>query len=257
MCHSVNLAFRAAMQRGVLTNASLMVPPPWFEEAALFACSQSQCSIGVHLTLTAEWGLYRWKPVLPRSQVPTLTDPQGYFWHNTQEFLAGNPDIKQVEQELRAQIDIALDRNVDVSYLDAHMNTALSTPDLFQLTTQLAQEYQLPISMTLGERLIVADPNRLDMFHIPPSEKLQCVLDTLETLQPGFWMLLFHPGLNTLEMDAIRSLISTRFTTWNTADHRSAETRILLSPEIVECITRRKITLIQYKDIRDQLRASA
>ena len=64
MCHSVNLAFRAAMQRGVLTNASLMVPPPWFEEAAVIARSQSQCSIGVHLTLTAEWGLYRWKPVL-------------------------------------------------------------------------------------------------------------------------------------------------------------------------------------------------
>jgi len=254
MCHSVNLAFRTAMRTGILSNASLMVPPPWFEEAAEIAREQHPFSVGVHLTLTAEWDLYRWKPVLPQPEVSTLVDPRGYFWHNTREFLAGNPDLQQVERELRAQIDIALDRGVDVAYLDAHMNTALSTPALTQITTQLAAEYRLPISMTYGEELVVADPTRLDMFHIPPSEKLQCVVDGLEALTPGFWMMLFHPGLNTVEMDAIKGGRPQRLVRWNTADHRSAETRVLISPQAREVVTRRQIQLVTYRDMRDELR---
>ena len=50
------------------------------EEGAEIALENPSFSVGVHLTLTAEWSIYRWKPVLPQPEVSTLVDSRGYFW---------------------------------------------------------------------------------------------------------------------------------------------------------------------------------
>src|SRR5262249_23580154 len=61
--HAVNAATFKALENGYVNSASIMVPCPWFPEAADFAKSHPEADLGLHLTLTAERVYYRWGPV--------------------------------------------------------------------------------------------------------------------------------------------------------------------------------------------------
>jgi hypothetical protein len=80
VAHSVDDASFAALESGAVTSASVMVPCPWLTEVADWARSHPDADLGLHLTLTSEWKTYRWGPVAPRDQVPTLLEPDGYLW---------------------------------------------------------------------------------------------------------------------------------------------------------------------------------
>src|SRR6202051_5099178 len=104
--HSVNAAAIKALEGGTINSASLMVPCPWFPEIADYAKSHPDADLGLHLTLTSERVYYRWGPVAPRDKVPSLVDANGYFHLNWTE--TAHIDAKEVELELRAQIERAL-----------------------------------------------------------------------------------------------------------------------------------------------------
>jgi predicted glycoside hydrolase/deacetylase ChbG (UPF0249 family) len=53
LCHSVNLGVVKGFTEGLLTQASIMVPAPWFEEAASLAL-QHAIPLGIHLTTTGQ-----------------------------------------------------------------------------------------------------------------------------------------------------------------------------------------------------------
>src|ERR1700685_2250975 len=108
--HSVNAAAIKALQGGTINSASLMVPCPWFPEIADYAKSHPDADFGLHLTLTSERVYYRWGPVAPADKVPSLVDQNGYFHLNWTE--TTRVDAKEVELELRAQIERALARGV-------------------------------------------------------------------------------------------------------------------------------------------------
>src|SRR5215831_11157903 len=77
--HSVNAATFEALEKGYVNSASLMVPCPWFPEAAEFAKEHLHADLGLHLTVTSERVYYRWGPVAPPEQVASLVDLNGYF----------------------------------------------------------------------------------------------------------------------------------------------------------------------------------
>jgi len=143
MCHAANAGAFEALDRGPATCGSVMVPCPWFREAAQLAGQRPEVDLGVHLTLTSEWQHYRWGPVAPRSSVPSLLDSQGFLPRTSQEIAArGRPE--EVEIELRAQIEAALAAGIDVTHLDAHMGAVLMPP-FIHLYASLAIEYRLPV----------------------------------------------------------------------------------------------------------------
>src|SRR5215831_13335599 len=114
--HAVNAAAIKAFQSGTINSASLMVPCPWFPEMADYAQSHPDADLGLHLTLTSERVYYRWGPVAPRDKVPSLVDGDGYFHH---DWSSETPiDPKDVETEVRAQIDRALAMGVRPTHLD-------------------------------------------------------------------------------------------------------------------------------------------
>src|SRR3954471_8186074 len=116
--HAVNAAAIKALEGGTVNSASLMVPCPWFPEIADYAKSHPSADFGLHLTITSERVYSRWGSVAPADKVPSLLDENGYFHHDWEN----NPHIqaKEVEIELRAQVERALAMGVRPTHLDSH-----------------------------------------------------------------------------------------------------------------------------------------
>jgi predicted glycoside hydrolase/deacetylase ChbG (UPF0249 family) len=143
MCHGANAAFVDLAHSGNVTCGSIMVPCPWFREIAAEAAQDAALDLGVHLTLTSEWPLYRWGPISTVARESGLIDAQGCFPRNCLE-LRPRVDAKAAEIEFRAQIDRALDAGIDVTHLDTHMGAAL-LPELVDVYLQLGRDYRLPV----------------------------------------------------------------------------------------------------------------
>jgi predicted glycoside hydrolase/deacetylase ChbG (UPF0249 family) len=142
MCHAANVGSFDALANGVVSCGSLMVPCPWFREAAAHARAHPELDLGVHLTLNSEWEHYRWGPVAGRDRVPSLVDEQGHL-PRTQIEVVRSAKPAHVEIELRAQIETALAAGVDVTHLDSHMGTVIFPP-FVEIYAKLAHEYRLP-----------------------------------------------------------------------------------------------------------------
>ena len=142
--HAANMAFVELSDAGLVTAGSVMVPCPWFPEIAAIARQRPELSVGVHLTLTAEFAPFRWRPltgVAPNG----LTDEDGFFWRAVAQARAA--DVAAVEAELRAQILTALDADIDVTHLDSHMGTVWM-PEFIDIFIRLGREYRVPIGLT-------------------------------------------------------------------------------------------------------------
>ena len=123
--HAENMASIQAMEKGVVSSGSIMVPCAWLPEIAAYAKSHPNVCLGLHLTLNAEWKVYKWGPVTPHDQVSSLLDGNGYLNESVEAFLkTAKPD--EVEKELRNQIERAKHLGIDPTYFDAHMGAAFS-----------------------------------------------------------------------------------------------------------------------------------
>lgn len=152
MCRGANLAVMDLFRnpQSALTSSTIMTPCAWAPEAIRFAAENPQYAIGVHLTLTSEWGNYRWAPVNTKN-TDSLRDEEGFMWHESDQ-VEKNVDIDEVEGEIRAQIERARKLGlVNPSHLDNHMGSLYGIEtgrfELLQLTLSLAGEYGLPFRM--------------------------------------------------------------------------------------------------------------
>lgn len=155
MCHSANEGAFEAIERGAVTCGSVMVPCPWFRDVAeRVRTDPAAHDLGVHLTLNAEWPRYRWGPVAGRRAVPSLVDEQGYLPRTALE-VAGRAKPAEVETELRAQIETALEAGIDVTHLDAHMGTAFFPP-FVEIYARLAREFRIPAMVVRPDPVALA-----------------------------------------------------------------------------------------------------
>lgn len=96
-----------------------MMPCPAAKDAMEFAKAHPEHAIGIHLTMTNEWSDYRWKPL---SDGKTLVNDEGYMWRSSRE-VEKNADIKELEKEIRAQVDFGVKNGFKPSHLDNHMGS--------------------------------------------------------------------------------------------------------------------------------------
>jgi hypothetical protein len=143
MTHGANAAFAELSAVGTCSAGSVMVPCPWFPEAAEMAVATRSLDVGVHLTLNSEKRPYRWRPLTTPSRSAGLTDEFGYFWADVPS-VRRNAVPEAVETELRAQIDTALAAGIDVTHLDAHMG-AVNMPEFVDIYLRLGRDYKVPI----------------------------------------------------------------------------------------------------------------
>ena len=101
--------------------------------------------MGLHLTLTSEWEVYRWRPVAANNVVPKLIDDDGFFWRSqTQVYRNVRSDIKQVVTELQAQIDLARQQGLEPTHLDTHMGTLYYNEEYCKESCNLALQNDIP-----------------------------------------------------------------------------------------------------------------
>ncbi|MGB5383357.1 MAG: ChbG/HpnK family deacetylase, partial [Lutimonas sp.] len=116
MAHAENSGSILAMEKGSVNSASIMVPCPWFSEIADYAKDHPNSDFGIHLTLNSEWKQYKWRPVLGSDEVRTLVDKSGFFYADL-ESVDLKANAAEVENELEAQIELALAHGVDLTHL--------------------------------------------------------------------------------------------------------------------------------------------
>jgi predicted glycoside hydrolase/deacetylase ChbG (UPF0249 family) len=122
MAHSINMASIKGLESGLVSSASIMIPCSWLPEIAAYARAHPEADLGLHLTLTSEWSLYRWGPVLAKERVPSLLDSSGYLYPTETE-AAAHIDPKEAEAEIRAQIARARALGIPTDAPDSHMGT--------------------------------------------------------------------------------------------------------------------------------------
>jgi predicted glycoside hydrolase/deacetylase ChbG (UPF0249 family) len=242
MCHTVNLAAQRVIEAGIPFSASVMFACPWYQEAVELLRNAPQVSVGIHLTLNAEWKNYRWGPVAGASAVPSLVDSTGTFFPSRALFFAHQPRIEEVELELRSQIRRALASGLSIDYVDYHMGTAVDTPELRSLVERLAKEYGLAISRYFGE----VDVNGLYAAPIEGKQDTLIALSSTLTVDT-LWLFVFHVGLTTPEMNALIDL--NPFGLSPMAAHRQGELEALLSDPFMSFLRRPDVRLLTYRDL--------
>ncbi len=236
MSRESNEGVLQAIKGDVLTSASLMVPAPAFAEAELLAREHPDLSWGLHLTLTSEWetNSRRWKPLLSRDEVPSLVDDQGYLWRTTEE-VATNAKIEEVANELRAQIDLALNKGIPISHFDTHMYALFDRKDFLELYVTLAIDYNIPILLfqsstpsiqkrfeetfwaTQLERLTAAGLTVVDYYNganynVAPERKENYLIETIKQIPEGVSVIAVHPAVSSPSFTKEISDANSRYT---------------------------------------------
>ncbi|MBN1559128.1 polysaccharide deacetylase family protein [candidate division KSB1 bacterium] len=247
--HAANLACIESYQQGIARSVEVMVPCPWFLEAAAMLRDNPGYDVGVHLTLTSEWSNVKWRPL---TCAPSLVDSNGYFYpkakiwsdeNSHDAFYDARPDIEQVEAELRAQIEMALKHIAQVSHLSSHMGVTGLDDELRALEKRLAEEYDLDIDLSgLGATYGRWGSDTQD----DAATREQKLIDMLEAQQNGLTVIIEHPGLDTPEM---RGHGHPGYE--HVAAHRHGVTKAFTSEKVKQVIQKRNIQLISYKQAQE------
>jgi len=268
MCRGANAAFAELSRLGTITCGAVMVPCPWFLEAAELAARDSRLDLGVHLTLTSEWATYRWAPISTVSRSSGLIDESGYFWRRL-PMLGPKVVPEAAECEMRAQIERALSAGIDVTHLDTHMGAAL-LPRLLEIYLRLGREYRLPVLFPrdlrqytsvldfegislegyfelLGklesEGWPLVDHFRMSPW-VPKEDTDRVYREMAAGLPAGLTMVALHPT----QSGEIESIAPAK------AHFRTEEYRLLRDPEFKKFVADEGIRLIGFRPLRDLLR---
>lgn len=263
VAHSVDAATIKAFESGLVSSGSIMVPCPWLPEIAAYARSHPETDLGLHLTLTSEWKSYRWGPVLSKDRVSSLLDNNGYLYLTESE-AASHANAKEVEAEIRAQIERARAFGIKPTHLDSHMGTLYQNKALFEILLRVARENKLPV--------------RLSKEWIPSSDYLSSILnpndvaidkivtidprvtaegwskfyaDAMKSMQPGVTEFVIHIAYDDEEMRAVTVDHPDWGAAWRQRDLKfftSDAFRSLLQENHIKLITWREIGKAQYPE---------
>jgi hypothetical protein len=207
-CHSANVGVFECLSTGTVTSATLMVPCPWAREASSRYRGED---VGVHLTVNAEYELYRWGPI---THAPSLLGGDGGF-PRTMEDVWDHADLDEVRRECRAQIERAILWGFDVSHLDAHMGTLQLRPEFFDVYLELALDFGLPLRMVSAgverymgfpARAVAAEAGAVFTDHfryVGGVGSRETFEHDFATLRPGVTEFLVHPAVDSAELRSL------------------------------------------------------
>ena len=233
----VNRAIIELHQAGVVTSASLMARASATEEAIELAVRTPTLGVGCHVVLVDG------APVLPPDQIPSLVDSRtGHFPSSLNTFFArlftGRIRSAEIEAEAGAQIDFLQQRGVPLTHIDTHKHTHV-LPGVLRPVLRAARRHRIrairnPFEPQWSSRATRRAPwMRLAQVGALRWLEPVCrrilyqegfvttsgtiavagtgVLDSatlrslLQSLPPGTWELVTHPGYNDADLDRVRT----------------------------------------------------
>lgn len=269
---AVNEAVHKAATEGILTSTSLMAGGDAFDEAVEMARSMPSLGIGIHLTLVG--GI---KPVLPPSEVPSLTWDNGVFCHDYGKLivrdLEGKISLSEVYAEWDAQIQKIMNTGLPVTHMDGHQHMHM-WPHFYPIARDLAKKYHIScmrvpdedvlFGMKDGHIIRWAAKNGLSLLsrmhrpdlkknhirtndhffgmlyggHLSPERFAKFILQT----KPGITEIMCHPSADNRAMED----------TFHWGYHGEDELAGLLADINRELIEKKQISLISYRDVREE-----
>ena len=242
MSHSVNMGLERLIATGLPVSVSVMFPTPWYQETVEILKRHPAVAVGIHLTLNSEWKNYRWGPVLGRGSVPTLVDADGYFFPSSEALYRNRPDLREVENELRAQIDRALRSGVRIDYVDYHMGTVVRYPEFRDITERLAREFGLGMSEYFGET------SESPQYSAAPRSKGDSLVALIDRLHPRFNLVVTHVGIDDAELGALVDM-NTDEPLPDMSKNRQAELDALTSQRFRDALKARNVQLLTYRQL--------
>lgn len=147
MCGSANEAVEELFLSGRIRSSTVMLPCEASKEAVRFSIEHPEFAVGVHLTMTNEWDSHNWKPL---TSGKSLIDERGYMWKST-KLVEKNAKLKELEAEMRAQIDLAHKLGMKPSHLDNHMGSLYGNQtgrfSMLAMTMRVCGEYGYPFRL--------------------------------------------------------------------------------------------------------------
>lgn len=261
---NISRGIREAHLRGIVSSTTCMMNfDNVVDDLALALQETPNLGLGTHLVLTAG------RPLLPASQLPSLTVSDGRFLKLPQ-LITRLADINPAEAqaEWRAQIE----RFIQVTgrkptHLDSHHHSSYFSEGLFRAMLELAQDYGCAIRPATAQgqndemaglppeviaqardyapRLLAEfAPPRPDAFYatfydtLATEEELRRILNNLPA--EGIYEVMCHPGYSDPELEA-----STTY-----ARQREQELAVLTSPTIQQTLAERGITLTTFAAVK-------
>jgi chitin disaccharide deacetylase len=259
LAHSVNTACIKAFNNKGITSGSIMIPCPWATEIEAYVKANPGLDVGIHLTMTAEWNLYKWGGITSSDQISSLLDKNNYFYPSVEE-LGKAVKGAEAEKELKAQIDRAIASGVQPTHLDTHMGSVLANPELVKIYLSLSDIYHLPVlfpraylswftpdvAKSMGSKIFLLDnlfmlePKMISGNWIDPYKK------AIESMKPGLNEIIVHLAVDNDEMQAVTKGHDDYGSVW-----RQHDLDMVSSQEFKELLKTNNIILIGWRQIRD------
>lgn len=269
LSQGINLGIIEAHKNGIVTSTSIVANGRFFHQAVEFAKENSKLGVGVHLTLIEE------NSILPQTLIPNLVStnqslPKKHFFLIS-KVLSKRINLKEIERELRSQIEVCISKGIYPTHLDSHQHVHM-IPCILDVVIKLAKDYGIQYirfpyeSFCMGKKTFKLNINfktlALNLFCLLAKNKLDkakisCVdnfyglslsgsLNTkflreiIDNLSYGYNEIVCHPGY----LDE---------TTYNSYSHWGyqweKELEALTSGPIKKLINKKNIQLINYRDL--------
>ncbi len=264
MCEEANLAGMNYIANGHILSGAVMMPCEFSVPFVEWVKDVPNADIGVHLTLTSEWKSWRWPTVSPAEGVRGLLDPEGKMWRSVPEVVM-HATPREVETEIRAQIEKMLSLGLRPTHIDTHMGTLYGSPAYVRVFLKVAQEYRIPANAIDLSNPKVADfyrtagypindeviqmlaeysLPRLDNFgSVPEGNSYEEVksgfMEMVKALEPGLTEIIFHPSVESGNLKTITG-------SWQ---QRVWEAQMFSDPEIHRFFKDNNIQITTWREI--------
>jgi hopanoid biosynthesis associated protein HpnK len=271
----VNQGIIRAHREGILSSATLMANGPAFDDAVEQATANPKLGVGCHLVLVGG------KSVARREDVASLADSQGNLPQSLPVFVAklssGMIPTKQIEAEMRAQVEKIRAAGITPTHLDTHKHTH-AHPRVMEALGKVAKELGInrvrkPVenlhdswqSMQADEKgfsmqIVAAGAVRTiaprffaiarkyglifpDYFlglAVTGQVSAAALRRMVDTLDEGSTEIMLHPGI--CDSDLVQSGSRLR-------EQRETELAALLDPGVRSALEERRIRLISYREL--------
>lgn len=150
----VNSAIVRAFKKGVLNSTSMMMNVAYTDQAIALYKQNPGLNVGVHLNLTNQLNQ---RPLAHPKDIGLLVDKDGRLKHGfvslmLLSFFKKKELSRQLEIEMRAQIDKAFESGIVPTHLDSHRHVHM-IPAVFKVAQKLQKQYGIARLRVLNENV--------------------------------------------------------------------------------------------------------